>query len=203
MTPFDYWRRGVRLPLTLFAITAVIIAVTNADLVVARWLFFDSLQMRWRGADSWWMNEFVHSGGGWLVRCIILGAVGLWVATFIRDGLLRWRRPAAYFLVSTLLTVGVVGALKQLTNVDCPWDLAPFGGRFPYIPLFADRPNALGFAHCFPAAHAGSGYALMAAYFVGSERGRRWARAGLAVGVSQRIGLWTSATIPRRALPFP
>lgn len=184
MTAFNYWWRAIRWPVALSMVAAWGLVTTNADLAIARGIFFDSAQMRWRGGDSWWVNEFIHSGGGWLIRCIIVAAGGLWTATLVRERLLRWRRPAAYFLISTLLTVGVVGLLKQLTNIDCPWDLLPFGGRFPYMHLFADRPDALRAAHCFPAAHASSGYALMALYFIALEHGRSWARTGLVLGAA-------------------
>jgi membrane-associated PAP2 superfamily phosphatase len=54
----------------------------------------------------------------------------------------------AFFTISAVLSMGLVGLLKNVTNVDCPWDLIPFGGRFPYVELFADRPDALRAAHC-------------------------------------------------------
>jgi membrane-associated PAP2 superfamily phosphatase len=74
--------------------------------------------------------------------------------------------------------------LKTITNVDCPWDLLPFGGKFPYEHLFADRPDGLRHARCFPAAHASSGYSLMALYFLARERSVRLARRGLIVGIA-------------------
>jgi membrane-associated PAP2 superfamily phosphatase len=42
-----------------------------------------------------------------------------------------------------VLAIGCVGVLKTVTNVDCPWDLVPFGGKFPLVALFADRADAL------------------------------------------------------------
>jgi membrane-associated PAP2 superfamily phosphatase len=44
----------------------------------------------------------------------------------------------------------------MITNVDCPWDLRSFGGRFPHVHLFAATPAGLRQAYCFPAAHASS-----------------------------------------------
>jgi membrane-associated PAP2 superfamily phosphatase len=178
-TPLDFGWRALRWPLALSLFVACILGTTGSDLAVARWLFFDTASMQWRGDGSWWVNDFVHTGGGWLVRSVIVAAAVMWSASLLRQRAHVWRRPVGYFLVSALLSVGVVGLLKQLTNVDCPWDLAPFGGRFPYIPLFADRPEVLRAAHCFPAAHAGSAYALMAVYFALRERNRAWARVGL------------------------
>jgi membrane-associated PAP2 superfamily phosphatase len=49
--------------------------------------------------------------------------------------------------------------------------------------LFATRPVDLRHAQCFPAAHASSGYSLMALYFVAYERSRKLAIVGLAVGL--------------------
>jgi membrane-associated PAP2 superfamily phosphatase len=117
------------------------------------------------------------------MRSIAALALVLWAATSLRPQWQAYRRPALYFFVSVVLSVGVVGLLKTLTNVDCPRDLSEFGGNFPFIHLFEDRPDGLRHARCFPAAHASSGYALLALYFVLRERSRRAARLGLASGV--------------------
>lgn len=180
----DDWWLAMRWPLAAFVALAASCATTDIDARVARWLFFDVEAGVWRGAHSWWANALLHTGGGWLVRAVVAAVLSIWIATFIAEPLRHCRRAAAYFLTAVLLTVGIVGALKHFTNVDCPWDLSPFGGRFPYVPLFADRPDTLRAAHCFPAAHAGSGYALMALYFVFRDVDRRKARAGLAAAIA-------------------
>jgi len=94
--------------------------------------------------------------------------------------------------VAMLAATLLVGGLKVLTNVDCPWDLAGFGGHNPYIALFADRPNALPRAECFPGAHASSGFALMCFYFAFRDRSRRVARwmlaAAIVIGIAFSIG---------------
>ena len=179
----QFWWNSLRIPLVLFVFAATVLATTNLDVDVARWVFFDSAAQHWRGAGNWWVNEFVHVGGRWLVRALVLAALLIWAGTFSAKCHPRWRRPAACFAVSVILTVGTVGLLKSLTNVHCAWDLAPFGGRFPYLHLFAHRPEYLAPGQCFPAAHASSGYALMSLYFVFRERSRQWALAGLACGI--------------------
>jgi membrane-associated PAP2 superfamily phosphatase len=85
--------------------------------------------------------------------------------------------------LAVIVSVGTVGALKTVTNKDCPRDLTAFGGEHAYVALFAHRPAELRNARCFPAAHASAGYALLALYFMLRERNRRWARIGLAIGV--------------------
>jgi membrane-associated PAP2 superfamily phosphatase len=60
--------------------------------------------------------------------------------------------------------------------VDCPWSLAEFGGQLPYVHLFADRPDSLPRAQCFPGGHSSSGFALFSLYFLTLGRSRRLAR---------------------------
>ncbi|HEY4367743.1 MAG TPA: phosphatase PAP2 family protein [Steroidobacteraceae bacterium] len=178
-SPLAFWWHGMRRPLAAFLLLATVFAITPLDTAIARALFFDSVQMRWIGADSWWTNEFIHSGGQWLVRSLAIAALVLWGATFAKPRLIELRRPAAYFIVAVLLAVAIVGSLKLVTNVHCPWALTQFGGTQPYIQLFSHRPASLRVGHCFPAAHAGSGYALIAFYFVFRERSRWLATGGI------------------------
>lgn len=181
-------RNHIVLPTLAFLVLAVLFTTTTLDVIIARSLFFDSLQGQWVGKNNWWLNEVLHTGGRWAIRIIVLVAVVLWIlANERRPRLRELRRPLAYFIVSMVLSVGVVGLLKVLTNVDCPWDLTDFGGRFPFVHLFADRPDALRRAQCFPAAHSSSGYALLALYFMFRERSVTLARWGMAFGIG--VGL--------------
>ncbi|MBB6094554.1 membrane-associated PAP2 superfamily phosphatase [Povalibacter uvarum] len=180
----DAWWDELRWPLLAFAVAIAIISATGADTRIAGTIFFDEARMRWRGGESWWANDFLHTGGRWFIRSLVASACCLWITTFFVDRWRQRRRPVAYFIVSMVLAIGCVGLLKQLTNVDCPWDLQLFGGRLPYVSLFSDRLESLRAAHCFPAAHASSGYALMTLYFAIRERSRAWATVGLAAGVA-------------------
>jgi membrane-associated PAP2 superfamily phosphatase len=116
----------------------------------------------------------------------------LWLATFFSERLRPWRRRAGFAFLAVALSTGIVGGLKVITNVDCPWDLREFGGERPYVTLFADRPDSLPHAACFPGAHASAGFALMFGYFVLLGRSRRqanWALSGaIVVGLIFSIG---------------
>jgi membrane-associated PAP2 superfamily phosphatase len=182
MTQLQFWTRGLAAPLLIFVVASIWLYQSGADIAVAYWAFFDPVHGHWRGADAWLTNEALHSGGRWLIRSIVFAAAVLYVST-LRGAPSEWRRPAAYFVLAVVLTVGIAGLLKTMTNVDCPWDLTVFGGRFPYVSLFGDRPDELRPGRCFPAAHASSGYALMALYFVFRDRNPRLARCGLGAGV--------------------
>ena len=183
MQPSRLWWSQLRIPLAIFVVTATVFALTPLDEHIAGAVFFDSASAQWIGGHSWVINELLHTGGRWAIRAIVAIALAFWGATFVKSDWREFRRPVAFFTVSAVLSMGLVGLLKNVTNVDCPWDLVPFGGRFPYVELFADRPDALRAAHCFPAAHASSGYALLALYFVFRERYARLAKLGLAVGL--------------------
>jgi membrane-associated PAP2 superfamily phosphatase len=134
----------------------------------------------------------LHTGGTWLVRAVATIALVTWIATFLGAHLRSWRRYAAFSFLAVALSAGIVGGLKEITNVDCPWDLAEFGGDRPYVELFARRPESLPRAACFPGAHAASGFALVFGYFLLRDVARRrayWALLGaLLVGLSFSIG---------------
>lgn len=184
----DVWWRDVRWALAAFLPFAAILATTNVDEVLAAVFFFDPLHAHWLGADNWWVNEGLHTGGRWFVRVLVAFAACAWLGTYALPEFRVLRRQLGYFVVAVVLAVGSVGLLKTITNVDCPWDLLPFGGSFPAVHLFADRPDGLRHAQCFPAAHASSGYALVALYFVWRESNAVLARIGLCVGVAAGVG---------------
>lgn len=181
MSAIDFWWNHLRIPLALFAAASAVVAGTDLDVAVARAIFFERPHT-WVGAGQWWTIA-LHDGGRWLIRALVAAALLAWVLSFIEGRTQRWRRPAAYFALSVVLTIGLAGALKATTNVNCPWDLTPFGGQFPYVHLFEDRADGLRHAQCFPAAHASSGYALMCLYFMLRERSAKLARGGLGIGI--------------------
>jgi len=180
--PTFYWRH-LQAPLVVFVMLAGLFASTTLDISIAHALYFDEARSRWIGAASWWTNELIHRDGAWLIRSVATLSLSLWLATWVRPQLHVLRRPALYFFAAVVLSVGLVGLLKALTNVDCPRDLTEFGGTFPFIHLFEHRLAELRHARCFPAAHASSGYSLLALYFVFRERSWLVARLGLATGL--------------------
>lgn len=95
-----------------------------------------------------------------------------------------WRRPLACLALSVLLSTLLVAWVKSWSNVDCPWDLARYGGRHAYVDLFAARPAAWSAGRCFPAGHASAGYAWMATYFLLLSMRPAWRRYGLAAGIT-------------------
>jgi len=177
------WWNNIRWPTALFLLVAAAFANTSVDVSIARTLFYDAAHHRWIGADSWWTNGLIHTGGQWLLRGLIVAALILWVWSLQRPSRKPLRRPTAYFVLASVLSIGITGLLKTVTNVHCPWALSVFGANQPYLHLFDPRPASMRPGHCFPAAHASFGYSLLALYFVFLERRRVIAQAALALGI--------------------
>lgn len=171
------WRRLVMWPVVSFVVAFALVEIAQVDRSIARALFY-SAHSGWLGAGAgdWWARDVIHQAGRWLPRGVATVAGFGWLASF-RVGVLRpWRRELLYVFCGMALVIGFVGAMKELTNVDCPWDLADFGGRNPYVTLFGARPHGLKHAACFPGSHSSSGFALLAVYFALRTRAPRPAR---------------------------
>jgi membrane-associated PAP2 superfamily phosphatase len=192
--PAIFWRRHAWWPLLAFAVVFGVLEVFSLDRVIAREWYFNIHTAQWLGAGAgeWWARGLLHTGGRWVVRGIAAAALALWALSFTIAPFREWRRTAGYVLLSMLLAMLIVGGLKAVTNVDCPWNLEGFGGHNAYFALFADRPDALKRAQCFPGAHASSGFALFCFYFVFRDHSRRLAHwmlaAAIAVGIAFSIG---------------
>jgi membrane-associated PAP2 superfamily phosphatase len=182
------------IPLAAFAVAFGLLELAALDPVIARAWYFDEAANRWIGSGrgAWWARDLLHTGGRWFVRSIAAAAIVVWAVSFAPTRARPWRRSAGFIVIAIVISTAFVGTLKVVTNVDCPWDLAGFGGQNPYVPLFGDRPDALPHAACFPGAHASSGFSLMCFYFALRDSKPRLARASLgaaiAIGVAFSIG---------------
>ena len=180
-----FWLHHAVWPALLFALFVTVATATGLDESLARAWAFDltSGQFIGAGGGEWWAKDLIHSVGGLVIRTIGGVLLLLWGLSFRFRTLRRWRRPAGFVLLCAVLGAGAVGVLKETTNVACPWALAEFGGLEPYVRLFADRPDALPKAQCFPGGHSSSGFALFPLYFLWLGRNRRRARVALAAAV--------------------
>ena len=102
------------------------------------------------GPGEWWARGLLHAGGRWLVRAIAALMVVAWLLSFACARARAWRWPAGFAALAIVLPTALIGGLKAITNVDCPWDLAGFGGHNPYITLLGDRPDELARPDAFP-----------------------------------------------------
>lgn len=150
---------------------------TGADMAVARW-FADASGFYWR--DAWWTRGLLHEGGraAGVLALLLLAAHGL------RPGVPRpLRAERLYALAVVLLVALAVPALKRLSLISCPWDLAVFGGVAQHVSHWRFGVADGGPGRCFPSGHAVTAFALWgAALLWWPHRPRRaWA---LAAGVA-------------------
>jgi len=178
----SFWVINGVLPFAVSVIVLLAIHYGGIDTRLASH-FYDIASGKWIGADTWWASTVLHDGGRWLVRIIAFGALFTWLTTFLGWGSHKLRRQAAYVATAIILCTGIVGTLKAITNVDCPWDLALYGGDRPLIPWFAARPDNLPHAQCFPGAHSSSGFSLLCLYFLFADRGKAIRWVGLLTGL--------------------
>jgi len=142
---------------------------------------------QWLARDLHVTNTLLHKGGRNLSWVAWLVALGACMTALARPRMALLRRPLCYLVVATLIAASLVAWIKNWSNIDCPWDLARYGGERPWVGLFAARPPGLGHAACFPAGHASSGYAWFSLYFYLRVVRPRWRAAGLALAMGSGL----------------
>lgn len=182
-------RRFLWLPLLLFVVVAAPFEFTDLDLVLSD-PFYDFAAKRWPEQEAFWSAVVVHKGGKFFVWG--LGSVPALVllASFRVRAWARFRRVCLYTIACFGGTPMVVAILKVLTNRDCPWNMTRYGGKVVWTRLFEAGPElAEGVRRgaCFPAAHAATGFGVIALYFAaracGVRRAWLWALPGVGLGL--------------------
>ena len=114
--------------------------------------------------DHWWMAKIMHAGArnvGWIFFIAML--IGIWRPWGALRALPTADRVCLFLSVlSALLAVTLI---KGFSQTSCPWDLQAFGGAAPYVSHWNLWVRDGGGGHCFPAGHASTGFAFIAAYF--------------------------------------
>jgi len=168
------------LPLAAFVVLVAWLQGLHGDLWLADHLY------AWEGGHwslrSHWLGERVlHTGARRVLVAVWLGLLLAWVATLSRRQWHRWRRPLGYLVLTLLACSAVVAGLKSISHAACPWDLARYGGTLPSRSVLHAPAGTHG--RCFPAGHAGAGYAWMSLFFFLGAVRPTWRRRGLAAGI--------------------
>lgn len=170
------------LPALAFFVANIALITWGGDLWIANHLY------AWEGGhwalqDNLITSTVIHEAGR---RLSMLAWVAVLVATilaFRNPRMTLWKGPLLRLCLSVLLATVIVALMKRLTHMDCPWDLANYGGRHPYRALFAPHPTNIKTSGCFPAGHAGAGYSWVALYFFFLSVKPQWRRIGLGIGL--------------------
>jgi membrane-associated PAP2 superfamily phosphatase len=187
------------IPVVVLVLAAVASMSFEIDQRFADWLYAWQGH-QWRFRSSVVTNGLIHLVGRDLSTAAWLGVLATWIVTRLRPSLSAWRTPLACLLVSTLLATAVVAWIKSWSNMDCPWDIARYGGSRPYVGLLSLRPAGLPRAACFPAGHASAGYAWTALYFFFLSTRPQWRWVGLTFGIA--LGLLFGLTQQLRGAHF-
>lgn len=182
--------KHVWVPLAVFCLLLALIARGGIDLALADGLYAWEGH-RWALRQAFGTEILIHRAGrdlSLLAWCIILVA---WLFSLRQEAWRPWRKPLGYLVASMLVATALVAWIKDWTNMDCPWDLARYGGARPFVGLFELRPVGLGRGACFPAGHASGGYAWSALYFffAATRPGWRWWGLGAGLGVGLLFGI--------------
>ncbi|WP_280553553.1 phosphatase PAP2 family protein [Halomonas sp. 25-S5] len=143
---------------------------------------------RWQGGewalqDHVLLQDWLHQGGRTLSQWMGAGVIVALLASLLPTPLRRWRRALLFLFLAVATSTLSISILKQLVSMECPWDLARYGGDWPFVGLLAWRPSGMPDTACFPAGHASAGYAWLALYFFLAATWPRWRWLGLATGL--------------------
>lgn len=141
----------------------------------------------WALKDAFTTEVVIHRIGRTLSLAGWCAAACAWAWCVRQPQVRAWRTPLAYLVLAVLLSTLLVAWVKAWSNMDCPWDLARYGGIRPFISLFDIRPLGLERGRCFPAAHAGAGYAWVALYYFLCVVRPAWRFRGLALGLGTGV----------------
>lgn len=159
----QFWLYHLWLPLVFVIPTLYLFEHSSIDVIFADfWYRFEGGY--WALRKNWFTYDIMHRDGKRLIILIGLTMLTLYAASWKFDRLRPWRWSFAFALVGIILIPSTVAFIKQLSSVPCPWDISRYGGALAYVRnfQFASTTSA---GHCFPAAHASSGFGLFAVYF--------------------------------------
>ncbi|MGR9114670.1 MAG: phosphatase PAP2 family protein [Gammaproteobacteria bacterium] len=153
------------IPFLVFAIAFSGLELAHLDIWVSQ-SFYDKERSIWPYQNHWLIEGVIHRWGSVLAWFAEISAVlCLLLSLSAKSTLSGFHRPLAFLVLAGLTGPIVIACLKNKMHVYCPWDLAIYGGEKPYLRLFDFAPPRSEVGFCFPAGHAGSGYAFICLYF--------------------------------------
>jgi membrane-associated PAP2 superfamily phosphatase len=168
--------RAGRCALLTAALLVVVIVVQNEtafDSQVSDWIY-GARGAGWPVSHTGWLRFAGYEGPKYLLGIIDLGLIAalLWAPLLSRLHLSR--REAAYLLTCFAVVPLTIGTLRNHSGIACASDLLRYGGSVPDImgnislKLWFDPNKGRG---CWPSAHAGGGFALLALGMLRRPRG--------------------------------
>jgi membrane-associated PAP2 superfamily phosphatase len=193
-----FWQRSFWLPhLVLPVIAGLLLVFIYPHTSLDAWLirpFYDAHALVFPLKNDSFLENVMHKGLRNLMIVVSLMMLGFWIFglkicgfVFKRHNGGHWskvyHRQFLWIFVAMVISTSAISVLKRLSIHSCPWNLLPYGGTQPWIPLFGNLPAAAEMGHCFPGGHASGGFALIAFYFGFRDSLSKLANAGLILGL--------------------
>ena len=163
MTP-EWLSRALCALLLMASLVLVIGQYTDLDLMLTD-LYFDAGQKVFPWRRSWFATDFMHGTVKNVIYWIgfaILGVALLDLARPVRRMTALLRMQLRIVVLTLLIAPLTVSALKQTSNMHCPWSIDIYGGSEPLLRVLDWVPQGWHAGHCFPAGHASTGMWLAA-----------------------------------------
>lgn len=181
--------------LSLLCITLPLFELTRIDLWVQDKFYISGAASWVIGKQDELLRAFFYTGPKAALK--VLAGLALLAVIFSRK--IPWvhnrKEGMLIVLLSTVVTVTLVGFLKGATDVPCPSQLALYDGNYPYSTFWAHllSPEQAARARCFPAGHASGGFALLSLAFLFRSRKNRWIGFGIGMALGWTLGIYKMA----------
>lgn len=167
------FRLFILLPTAAFLLGNVVLIVGGGDLLLGD-LVFRLQGSQWQMRDAWLTNQLIHDQGRNLVAVLLIALLAAIALSHLKQSVRPYRKGLYYVLVSALITVAIVNLMKEYSALDCPWDLARYGGEKTFISLFDPRITGQSPGACFPAGHASGAYCWLGLFFLARHFRPQW-----------------------------
>ncbi|QYJ75361.1 phosphatase PAP2 family protein [Shewanella sp. FJAT-52076] len=175
INPRQWWLRHLHIPLLLGLTFLVLATHWDWDISVSSAFFRLEGGVHSWPLRYWWLTEKVlHTGGRDLVVLASVLLLALTVTAALSQRYKPYLRGFLYLLCSVALSVMLVRWGKSLTQVNCPWDLTLFGGKYPHVPFPASMEGPGFGGQCFPGGHSSGAFAWVALYYFAMAYFPRW-----------------------------
>ncbi|MGN0909449.1 MAG: phosphatase PAP2 family protein [Succinivibrio sp.] len=171
------------------------------DLLLAP--FFDGKAFPLHGSAA---VEFLHSYAGKIPPVL----AGLWfIRIAVRPGAIApfngvsARSAALCALGAMLASIALVSLLKKLTGMDCPWDLAIYGGSAEHSTPLYEMLHGNFSGHCWPSGYSGGIFSAYAWCLYLCLRGKAPSLVKLSFALITLLGLLGGVLQMARGAHFP
>lgn len=190
---FDTINRQIVLTVITLIFTVVFFDLTGLDIWVQDY-FYNVATHHWIIDRDNQVLKFVFYSG--IKKLFIVFVLSLVVAlVFFRksEWVKKYKKGLLVVCISAAAVTLTIGGLKTHTNVPCPKNIKHFGGTFPYVTILGTYPDYFQQTEkmeCYPAGHAGGGFALLSLFFLFKRRRNKIIALVSVMALGWTIGLY-------------